>query len=88
MVRLLPPTGSDAVLDGCAVGGRGPRLRGPADCAEDEGVESSGEHVPQDAAAGRPAVVRVDDGQLVPRGPLQVEVVIVRTCGAAPRDLQ
>lgn len=85
---LLTPTGADAVVNGDAVGGRRPGLHHPADGAEAEGVASSGEHPKQDAAAGRPAVVGVDDGQLVPGGPLQVEVVVVRTGGAAPRDLQ
>lgn len=83
---MLPPTGSDAVVDGGAVSGPGPR--GPADGAEAEGVESSGEHPSQDAAAGGAAVVRVDDGQPVSRSPLQVEVVVVGVDRAAPGDLQ
>lgn len=85
---MLPPTGPDAVLDGCAVCGCGPGLRGPADAAQAEGVQSSGEHPSQDAAARGAAVVRVDDGQPVPRSPLQVEVVVVRVDRAAPGDLQ
>lgn len=75
MSEVLPPTGPDAVVNGGAVGG--PSLCGPTDSAEAEGVEPSGEHASQDAAAGGPAVVRVDDGQLVLGGPLQIEVVIV-----------
>lgn len=85
---MLPPTGSDAVLDGRAVGGRGPQLRGPADGAETEGVQPPGVHPSQDAAAGGATVVRVDDGQPVPRSPLQVKVVVVGADGATPRDLQ
>lgn len=87
-IEVLPPTGSDAVADGRAVGGRGPGPRGPADGAEAEGVQPSGEHPSQDAAAGRAALVRVDDGEPVSRSPLQVEVVIVGADGAAPGDLQ
>lgn len=85
---MLPPTGADALVDGQAVGRRGPGLRGSADGSEAEVVEASGVHPPQDAAAGGAAVVRVDDGQLVLRRPLQVEVVIVGGDGAAPGDLQ
>lgn len=84
----LPPTGSDAVVDGCAVGGHGLWPRGPTDGAEAEGVQSPGEHPSQDAAAGGATMVRVDDGQPVSRSPLQVEVVIVRADRAAPGDLE
>lgn len=87
-IEALPPTGSDAVVDGCAVSGRGPRPRGPADGAQAEGVQSSGEHPFQDAAAGSAALVRVDDGQAVSRSPLQVKVVVVGVDWAAPGDLQ
>lgn len=59
--ELLPLTGSDAVENRVAVGGRGPGLHGPTEGAEAEGVQSSGEQPLQDAAAGRSAVVRVDD---------------------------
>lgn len=75
-------------MNGCAVGGQGPGPRGPADGAEAEGVQSPGEHPLQDSTAGRAALVRVDDGQAVSRGPLQVEVVVVRVDGAAPGELQ
>lgn len=63
-------------------------LHGPTRSAEAEGVETSREHASQDAGAGGPAVVRIDDGELVLRGPLQVEVIVVRVNGAAPRDLK
>ena len=85
---LRPPTGADASVDGRAVGGRGSRLGGATDGAQAEVVESPGEHARQDAAAGGAAVVRVDDGQLVTRRPLQVEVVVVGGDGPAPGDLQ
>lgn len=75
--EVLPPTGSDAVLDGCAVGRSGTGLRGPAYGAEAEGVLTSRVHPLQDAAAGGAAVVRVDDGQLISRRPLQFKVIIV-----------
>lgn len=81
-------TGSDAVVDGCAVCGRGPRLRGSTDSPEAEGVASPREHPGQETAPGRPAVVRVDDGQLVSGSPLQVEVVVVGAHWVAPGDLQ
>lgn len=87
-VEALPPTGPDAVLDGFAVGGRGPGARGPADGAEAEGVQPPREHPSQYAGARLAAVIRVDDGQLVTRAPLQVEVVIVGVNGATPDDLQ
>lgn len=82
---MLPPTGADAVGDGCAVGGLRPCS--PADGAEAEGIASSGEQSSQDSAARRPAVVRVDDGQPVCRSPLQVKVIIVGAHRAAPCDL-
>lgn len=82
------PTGADAVVDGCAVGAHGPGLSDAADAAQAEGVQPAGEHPSQDAAARRGAVVWVDDCQLVPRSPLQVEVVKVGVGGNAPRDLQ
>lgn len=85
---MLPPTGPDAVVNGCAVGGRSPGFRGAADAAQAKGVQSSGEHPSQDAAAGGAAEVRVEDGQPVPRSPLQVEVVVVGVDGAAPGELQ
>lgn len=85
---MLPPTGPDAVVNGCAVGRCGPGLRGPADAAEAEGVQASGEHPSQDAAAGGSAVVRVDDGEPVQRSPLEFKVVIVGVDGAAPGELQ
>ena len=75
-------------MDGCAVCGRGPGLRGPTDAAQAEGVQSSGEHPSQDAAARGAAVIWVDDRQPVLRTPLQVEVVIVGVDGATPGDLQ
>lgn len=75
-------------MNGGAEGGCGPRSCGPADSSEAEGVEPPREHASQDTAAGGPAVVRVDDGQRVPGGPLQVEVIVVRADGAAPRDLK
>lgn len=84
----MPPTGSDAVVDGGAICGCGPRLRGPADAAEAEGVEASGKHSSQDPAARGAAVVWVDDGQPVPRSPLQVEVIVVGADRAAPGDFQ
>lgn len=76
-IEVLPPTGPDAVVDGRAADGRGPRLRGSADAAEAEGVQPPREHPSQDTAAGGAAVVRVDDGKPVPRSPLQVEVIVV-----------
>lgn len=75
-------------MDRCAVGGRDPGLRGPADGAEAERVQPPGEHPSQDAAAGGAAVVRVDDGQPVSRSPLQVKVIVVGVHRATPRDLQ
>lgn len=74
---MLPPTGADAVVDWGAVGGRGPRLRDPADGAEAKGVAPSGEQASQDSAARGPAVVWVDNRQLVLGGPPQVEVIVV-----------
>lgn len=85
---MLPLTGADAFTDRCAIGRCGPRLCGPTDGAEAEVVEPSREHPPQDAVAGRPGVVRIDDGQPVPRSPLQVKVIIVGVHRAAPCDLQ
>lgn len=87
-MSLLLPTGSDALVDGCAESGRGLRLGGPADGAEAEGVQSSWKHPFQDAAAGCTAVVRVDDRQPVLRSPLQVKVIVVGVGRAAPGDFQ
>lgn len=75
-------------MNGGAEGGCGPGSCGPTDSAEAEGVEPTGEHASQDTTAGGPAVVWVDDGQRVPGGPLQVEVIVVRAEGGAPRDLK
>lgn len=74
---MLLLTGPYAVVDSCAVGGRGQWPRGPADSAEAEGVQSPWEHPSQDAAAGGAAMVRVDDRQPVSRSPLEVKVIIV-----------
>lgn len=74
-------------MNGCAVSGQGLRPRGPAHCAEAEGVQSPREHPFEDAAAGRATLVRVDDGQTVSRCPLQVEVVVVGVDGATPGEL-
>lgn len=86
--EVLPRTGSDAVMDRCAVGRRGPGLHGSTDGAEAEGVQSSGEHPFQDAAAERSTAVWIDDREPVLGSPLQVKVVIVRIYRTAPGDLQ
>lgn len=84
----LPPTGSDAVVDGCAKGGGSPGACGPADGTEAESVEPSRKHPSQNAVARDPALVWVDDRQPVLWSPLQVEVIVVRVDGAGPGDLQ
>lgn len=58
---MMPPTGSDAVFDGCAVGRSGSGLRGPAYSAEAEGVQTPRVHPLQNAATRGAAVVRIDD---------------------------
>lgn len=85
--KVLPPTGSDDVLDGCAVGRSGTGLRGPAYGAEAEGVQTSRVHPLQYAATGGAAVVRVDDRQPVSRRPVQFKVIVVGFHRAAPGDL-
>lgn len=72
---LFSPTGTDAVENSSAVSGLRPRLTGTANGAQAEGVQSPGEQPLQKAVAGRAAVVRVDDGQLICRRPVQVKII-------------